>query len=224
MSFLMETHFHTSEVSRCGKVKASDAVRLYKEKGYHGIVVTDHFCTDFFERLGALSWDAKVDAYLEGYHAARAAGKACGIQVILGLEYAFPGTFDDILVYGVTPEMLKANPDMYRLGPVGFAKLAQRENLLLIQAHPFRPYITRVYEDMLEGLEVYNGNPRHDSDNGKAARLAQKKGWVQLSGSDFHQEGDVAAGGILLSEMPSDSPSFAAMLRRIRTPELITGL
>ena len=70
MSFLVETHFHTAEVSRCGKVRAAAAVRLYKTHGYHAIVVTDHFCMDFFERLDLKTWDEKVDAYLAGYLAA----------------------------------------------------------------------------------------------------------------------------------------------------------
>jgi len=224
MSFLVETHFHTAEVSRCGKVRAAAAVRLYKTHGYHAIVVTDHFCMDFFERLDLKTWDEKVDAYLAGYLAAVQAGKSCGIQVLLGLEFAFPGTYDDILVYGVTPEMLKSHPDMNRLGPSGLSRLARSENLLLVQAHPFRPYITRVYEEMLEGLEVYNGNPRHDSDNKRALRLAKENGWIQLSGSDFHQTDDVGSGGIRLSEMPADSIAFAALLRKIRTPELIRAL
>ncbi len=221
--YKVETHFHTAEVSACARVKAAEAVRLYKDKGYHAIIVTDHFCTGFFENLGKLPWSAKVGCYLEGYRLAAQAGKSCGIRVLLGLEFTFPGTSDDILVYGVTPEMLLAHPDMHRLGPAGFSRVARQEQFLLVQAHPFRPYISRIYEEMLEGLEVHNGNPRHQSDDRRALALAREKGWIQLSGSDFHQREDVACGGIRLSELPEDSIAFAAALRRIRLPELVLG-
>ncbi len=223
MAFLVETHFHTAEVSHCGKVKAAEAVLLYKSRGYHAIIVTDHFYSGFFEELGRAPWPEKVERYLEGYRLAVEAGKGCGIRVLLGLEFTFPGTRDDILVFGVTPEILLAHPEMHRLGPVGFSRVARHEKFLLVQAHPFRPYISRVYEEMLEGLEVYNGNPRHLSDNGRALEMAREKGWIQLSGSDFHQREDLACGGIRLPELPADSMAFAAMLRRIRLPELVRG-
>jgi len=223
LAFLIETHFHTAEVSRCGRVKASDAIRLYKGKGYHAIVVTDHFYTGFFEDLEFLPWPEKVDRYLEGYNLAAEEGRIRDIHVLLGMEFTFPGTFDDILVYGVTREMLLKHPDMHRLGPSGFSRVAREEKLLLIQAHPFRPYISRVYEEMLEGLEVHNGNPRHQSDNNRALELAREKGWIQISGSDFHQREDLACGGIWLPELPSDSKAFATLLRRIRIPEIVTG-
>lgn len=221
MAFLVETHFHTAEVSHCGRVKAAEAVRLYKSRGYHAIVVTDHFYTGYFEELGNAPWPEKVERYLEGYRLASDAGRSCRIRVFLGLEYTFPGTFDDILVYGVTPEMLLAHPEMHRLGPAGFSRVAKREQFLLVQAHPFRPYVSRVYEEILEGLEVHNGNPRHQSDNNRALRLAREKGWIQLSGSDFHQKEDLACGGIRLPELPADSVELADMLRRIRLPELV---
>jgi len=46
-----DTHVHTKEVSPCGKVPAIEVVKLYKDAGYHGIVITDHYCDSFFESL-----------------------------------------------------------------------------------------------------------------------------------------------------------------------------
>ncbi|MGI6707422.1 MAG: hypothetical protein ACOX6S_14745 [Clostridia bacterium] len=66
-----DTHVHTAETSRCGKVDAVEVVRLYKEAGYDGIFITDHYNKDFFEALNGKSWKEKMDQYLRGYRLAR---------------------------------------------------------------------------------------------------------------------------------------------------------
>ena len=42
MNYKYELHCHTKEVSRCGAVPAAEIVKMYKENGYDGIVITDH--------------------------------------------------------------------------------------------------------------------------------------------------------------------------------------
>lgn len=221
MSHLVETHFHTAETSPCGHVPAADGIAMYAKHGYDAVVVTDHFQAGWFDKRMADRWEDRVSAWLTGYRHARAAGEACGVKVYLGMEFTFPGTRDDVLVYGLTAERILAHPQMHRLGPSGLARLAREENLLLIQAHPFRPYISQMYDTLVHGLEVYNGNPRHQSDNARAMLEAEKRGWVALSGSDFHQQMDVARGGIHLPELPEDTVGLAALLRRIKTPALV---
>ena len=38
-----ETHLHTCEASACASAKGEEQARRYKELGYDGIIVTDHF-------------------------------------------------------------------------------------------------------------------------------------------------------------------------------------
>ena len=45
--YLWETHMHTSETSRCARSPAAKMVAAYKDAGYHGIVVTDHFLNGY---------------------------------------------------------------------------------------------------------------------------------------------------------------------------------
>ena len=40
---LLDTHVHTSQVSPCGKVPAEEMIELYKEAGYGGVIITDHY-------------------------------------------------------------------------------------------------------------------------------------------------------------------------------------
>ncbi|MBR3304609.1 MAG: histidinol-phosphatase, partial [Christensenellaceae bacterium] len=38
-----ETHCHTLPVSRCAKASVADTVRFYREAGYDGLFITNHF-------------------------------------------------------------------------------------------------------------------------------------------------------------------------------------
>ena len=41
--FLYETHLHTSPVSKCGNATAAESLAFYKELGYDGVFITNHF-------------------------------------------------------------------------------------------------------------------------------------------------------------------------------------
>ena len=45
-----------------------------------------------------------------------------------------------------------------------------------MQAHPFRTGLTREDPALLDGVEVFNGNARHDSHNDDALRFARENG------------------------------------------------
>ena len=63
MPYRYETHLHTSQASACGSSKGSEHARFYKEMGYQGIIVTDHFFggnTCIPERL---PWKKRVERF-----------------------------------------------------------------------------------------------------------------------------------------------------------------
>ena len=64
--FLLDMHMHTKETSSCGEVPAAEGVRLYKEAGYQGVMITDHYHKQYFDSLGDIGMPRKVDAYLAG--------------------------------------------------------------------------------------------------------------------------------------------------------------
>lgn len=219
--YIFETHMHTSEVSPCGKVPARDGIRLYHDLGYDGVCITDHFYSGFFEKLDGLTWEQKIDRYLEGYRIAKDEGEKLGIKVILGMEYCFPGTNDDILVYGFDEKFLYEHENLYLLKEDELKKVADKSNLLLIQAHPFRKMISKTYDDIVEGFEIYNGNPRHNSMNDVAESHAKAHNGIMISGSDFHQVQDAGMGGIYLPRIPHDSFDFARIIREVKNPRVI---
>ena len=209
MSYLYETHLHTSETSSCGKVSADDLVDIYKKGGYSGIVVTDHFTSNSFD---IADWPAKIDLYLKGYRAAKAHEDE-NFKVLLGMELRFAENSNDYLLYGITEDFLYHTPDFNKLDLPSFRAIAQEHGVLIIQAHPFRNRITIVDPKQLDGIEIYNGNRRHENRNSIAKMWSQLHRLRQLSGSDFHQLMDSCLGGIFTETPIADEKELAETIR-----------
>lgn len=205
--YYYDTHVHTSESSPCGKVKGQQVARLYKAAGYHGIVITDHYTRNFFRGKG--DWGQKIDRFLAGYRAACREGKKIGLHVFLGLELALTGRHEEFLLFGVREDFLRNYPELYKLELKSLLRLARKENILIYQAHPFR-FGSPVNPSLLDGIEVFNGNPRHESYNEQAYKYAKKHRLKMISGSDFHQKMDLGRGGIIT---PRKITSQEALLR-----------
>lgn len=220
-AYKYDTHVHTAETSPCGRVRAAKMIRLYKEAGYDGVVITDHYYSGFFNRLIFLSWKKKVDVYLSGYKAAVREGGKLGLDVILGMEIRFDGDPNDYLVYGMDEQFLKENRELYKLGLEKFRSLASGKNLMLIQAHPFRPNMIPADPGLIDGVEIYNGNPRHDSCNHLALAYARKNNLLMTSGSDFHQPQDLARGGIVVRRRIKTPAGFVEAIREREITRLI---
>ena len=220
--FLYETHCHTDEVSVCGKVAAKEVVKNYIKAGYSGIVITDHFNRHTFLNKPDLKTSEIVDYYLTGYRAAKKAADD-RLNVLLGMELTFYENDNDYLVYGVTEEFLRKNPNIMDMGLARFSELAHENGMVIFQAHPFRNRMTVVNPIYVDGYEVHNGNPRHDSRNEIARMWAQKFDKKVSSGSDYHQIEDLARGGIVTREPIEDVEALVRVLMNGEA-ELITKI
>ena len=254
--YRFDTHVHTSETSACGKVSGRDVAWCYRAAGYQGIMITDHYHKAYFDSLGQVSAEEKVEAYLTGYREAKAEGDRIGLDVILGMEFRNTETDDDFLIIGVTEEFLYQHPLSYELPLSQAIELFHQNGMLVIQAHPVRfavapdpgwemlgsfrnqemlamteqypdmprvsfsqwskqkkqgmegtyPYPLRLQvcslrlEDQLDGIEVYNGN-FHWTQSPEEIRqiLERHPEYIKTSGSDYHEAGHLARGGIWLS-------------------------
>lgn len=235
-AYRWELHFHTAETSPCGHIPAAQGIAAYKEQGYDGVVVTDHYAGYNFARFSG-SWEQKLDAWLAGSRAAMEEGARLGLTVLQGMELrldgaapcgepaldALRGTANEYLVYGVQEEQLRRHPALYTLNERELAALAGELGWLVAQAHPCRPGMAFCPPALLEGAEVYNGNKRHQSHNEKAAAFCEANGLIGLSGSDFHEEEDLARGGVAFEEKIHTAEEWLRALRagrycRIETP------
>ncbi|MDA3939693.1 MAG: transposase [Spirochaetia bacterium] len=218
--FLIDTHVHTAEISPCGRIEARTVVSMYKEAGYDGIIITDHFSNYYPVMRSTLSWKEKVDTFFMGYDLAEAHGNVCGLTVLPGLELTFDNDPNDYLVYGISKSWLYEHEDIIAENIEYFAGLISNTNALIVQAHPYRPGMRPRKPPHIHGIEVYNGNQRHDSGNEKALKHAEHYSLIQTSGSDFHQAEDCARGGMELKQAISTIDEFIDILKKDK-PNLI---
>ena len=121
------------------------------------------------------------------------------LNVILGCELRFEGNYNDYLIYGITEEFLRENPDLHKMSLRSFTPLARENGFLVVQAHPFRNEIQIVPPELLDGMETFNGTPSYDGRNTIADAWAKRYGLIRTSGSDFHNPDQYGTGGILTS-------------------------
>lgn len=81
----LEMHAHDCEVSPCAVIKAKELVDGYKEAGYDGIVITNHFDKGIMHLWGETT-EEHYQTYLRGYELAKEEGERVGLRVILGME------------------------------------------------------------------------------------------------------------------------------------------
>ncbi|HHU84291.1 MAG TPA: transposase [Clostridiales bacterium] len=209
MKYIYETHFHTDEASGCGKVPALEGAKMYKDAGYAGIIVTDHFNKDTMNNNGFTDWNDFIDYNMRGYKLAKTLEDE-NFTVMYGIEINLNCDCDsDHLLYGVSEEYLKDHPFIWNVDSFKkFKTMAEQDGLMIFQAHPMRNFITATPPNLLDGIEVYNGNPRHDSRCDIALNWAVQNNSRMLSGSDFHQLEDFAKGGIITNHKLNSIEDF----------------
>ena len=172
MSFLTELHAHTSEVSPCGHCTADEVADYYVAAGYTTIVVTNHYC-DYVMDYAGETWEERFAHFVSGYRKMKDyAGDK--LHVILGMELRFTENLNDYLIFGFNEDFLYTHPDLHKM--------------------------TVVPPALLDGIEVFNGHPGHDSRNRIALEWCRRYGKIPTSGSDFHHERTVISGGIVTDE------------------------
>jgi hypothetical protein len=199
MSYLYETHLHTARASACGVSEGPEYIRCYKERGYTGIIVTDHFYNGNTVIPRNLSWREWVNRFYQGYEETREEGEREGIDVFFGWEETFDGC-DDYLVYGLDKAWLLEHPEA-RNWTRGEQYLSVRAaGGCVVQAHPFRQhhYIRRIIlsAGCVDAVEAANGGNHEQSYDALAARYARRLGLPQTAGSDIHdvrqfKDGDI---------------------------------
>ena len=228
MSYLYETHCHSSQCSRCAVSTAQELVRAYCIKGYDGLVLTDHFIWGNTAVSRRLPWDERMRQYYEAYLDAKKAAEGLDFDVIFGFEHAY-GDGKEVLVYGVELDFLLVNPDIPQLSLDRFVERIHEAGGIVIQAHPYRnrSYVNMAVEprwDIVDGIEIYNtGN--QPGEDARALRMAPREDYILTSGGDIHYDRDERIGhaGVLLPQRVKTSKEFADALKRREHGFLIQG-
>ena len=222
MPMKIEMHTHTSQTSPCAHISAAEAVQLYKKAGYDGMVITDHYNKWVFDQNNLTTHEEITEYFLEGY---RQAKKAAGddILILFGAEINLTESPNDYLLYGASEDFFYKNPMLHTKSLPELYELCHKNNILLIQAHPNRAYCAPASSEFLDGAEVFNGNPRHNSNNPKTFKWAKEDNLIMTSGSDFHETEDVAKGGIHIEETISDIHGLTNILKSGTYKLIING-
>lgn len=208
-----ELHCHTGDVSLCATSKAEEAVKFYKESGYDGIVITDHYSPQTFLFHRAFAPHKNIDRYLKGYRRAKAAAGE-NFTVLFGVEIRFFFTIDDFLIYGADEDFLRNSGNLMTKYLRRLKKLCDDNNLILLEAHPFRRLRFRHNPKLLHGCEVYNGKDKGTDANSKAKKWAKdNKFGIVTSGGDFHHKDKTNPGGIITAEPIKTMDDLMQILR-----------
>lgn len=213
--FKYETHLHTSEVSACGVSSAKEHVIAHYQKGYSGLVVTDHFFNGNCAINNQLSWEPRVKAFCSGYDKAKEAAKNLDFDVFFGFEYTYKGT--DFLTYGIDKAFLLAHPKMLDWTPEEYFDRVHEAGGFIIHAHPFREesYIPKIrfFTDYIDAVEVYNQGNSQERYNEQAYEYAVKNKFPMTKGSDLHSIDRMNNGGMVFERKVADIYDLIKMIK-----------
>lgn len=209
--YKIEAHAHTFPMSPCADFTPEEVIEKYSQLNFNAIVITNHFSKYLFNEE---SKDCVIKRFLDDYHKALETAKKYNINVILGMEIRFPENCNDYLVYGIEESDISTLFDLTLTDYKTFYKTFKNDHNVILQAHPFRANMTLQDPEFLDGIEVFNMHPGHNSKIGIAAQYAANyPHFIKICGTDFHHNGHQGLGAILLKTLPKNSFEFAEILK-----------
>ncbi len=203
-----ELHAHTSECDRVANLSGAELVKAYADKGYSGMVITDHYFSLFFDwfkdELDRKNHQQIISRWLRGYYSARSEGEKIGFTVLLGAEVRIDGTINDYLIYGLEEKDFFTLPLLNRMKNIEEVIDILPDYTCIVQAHPFRNNMTVCDPSRLFGIEAYNAGTEMFR-NEMAKSFAEHYEKRMTSGSDCHGKDAVGKGGIV-----TDKPIYSS--------------
>ena len=186
MTYRYETHLHTSPASRCASAGVAETVAFYKQLGYAGVFITNHFMDGNAGGDRSLPYEEQLDFYFADYYEAKKL-ETEDFSVFLGVENNYLGAH--FLIYGLAPAWYYAHPECLTLKKNVLLPMLQENGALVIQAHPFRedkwiPHFS-LFPRAVHGVEIVNSS-RPDLENEMALPYADHYGLLHFAGSDNH--------------------------------------
>lgn len=215
-----ETHSHTYPVSNCGKASVRENLEFYKNIGYDGVFITNHFLDgNLNNEYRNLSYEEQIEFFFSDYEEGKKIGDEIGIKVFCGAELSYKGT--DFLVYGLSKEWFLKHPEIMEMKKSDELPFLMEQGAFVVHAHPFREdyYIDhiRLFPRGVQGVETVNAC-RTDFENKMADLYADNYGFFKTAGSDNHK-----AGGLKhLAGMSCETPlkDEADFIRRVKNGKM----
>lgn len=217
--YLYETHVHSSMGSLCGKCTPQELVRAYKQAGYTGFILTDHFVKGNTSVPRDLDWETRMRMYYDAYLEAKEEGDKLDFDVFFGIEHWY-AKGKEILIYGITLDFLLSHPELDTAKIETYADLVHEYGGILVHAHPhrIRDYIDPDFApryDVCDGIEVYNAGDV-DEINELALQDAIILNKLMTSGGDVHKvidEPKLGRAGVGFDRRLKDINDFVTSLK-----------
>ena len=207
--YKFELHAHSNPASGCSDLSPAELVERCKNAGANGLVLTNH-AVWWMKETPQEEWCAR---YLKDFQETKEAAQRQGLTALLGFEIHFMDSDNDYLVFGFNEDFIPTVYDWMDKTAKEFYDAFHGENCLMIQAHPNRDRMIEVDRDCVDGYEVFNLHPGHNSRVAFAARLHQKNGGVVTGGTDFHHRGHEGSLLTCFAEIPKDEKDLVRLLR-----------
>jgi predicted metal-dependent phosphoesterase TrpH len=186
-------------------------VQTYHNIGCHAVAITNHFTCNLFR--SDKPNEEIVSEYINDFKRAKEEGDRIGITVLFGMELRFSENNNDYLIFGVDEKEALTISRMLDGGISSFRQNYKNSASVLIQAHPFRDGMTKVDPSLLDGIEVFNMHPNHNSRVAVAANYAREHDLLATAGTDYHHHNHEGLGITLARTLPCDSYELAALLK-----------
>ena len=193
MAFIYETHLHTSQASACAVSRGCEYIKYYRDLGFTGIMVTDHFFNSNTAIDRRKNWSEWVKRFCSGYEDACNEGVRRGVDVFFGWEETYGS--DDFLIYGLDKSWLLKHPEMVRWTREEQFLEIHRYGGCVVHAHPFRQHsyvgTVRLSPYFVDAIEAANAGNQDAAYDAQAFKYAGLLGLPVVAGSDAHNVGSL---------------------------------
>ena len=199
MGYYYDLHCHTQEGSACSDFPVREMVRFYKDRGYSGFVLADHFSGNTAFQDPNMPWKDRVNAFCDIYETALDEVEKIGggIKVFLGMEFAIRSRPEDIrycfgndfVITNLTREWILEHEDAFGLNFNLVCDAVHEAGGFVIHAHPFleAPWVRSIqlYPRKVDAVEIVNAGGS-DFMNDNAKWYADRYNLPYTAGSDIH--------------------------------------
>ena len=208
----LEMHCHTAG-SWCALSTPEKAVLEYKQAGYDGLVVTNHYAESEMIRYNLPTKEEYAKYYLGLIDDVIEMGKKYDLKVFFGAEVTLKNENKaEYLLYGFDRQFLLDHPNLFDLTQIQLFALAEEYGLFMAQAHPFRKNVKLGDPKYMHGVESFNGHFHHDSHNDLAIEFAEKNNLIRICGTDYHDPEQPKTTGVFVPDTIKEEKQLADYL------------
>ena len=195
---LIDLHAH-SALSRCCKIDGIESLKVAKEFGIDGFVLTNHYDKAYLINDDKIEY---ANRYINEYYYVKSGADKLGMKCYFGVEITLSKHNDvHMLLYGVEPDWLLEYPDLYYYDIKDLYELAHKYNAILVQAHPLRKNINVLLDtNYLDGIELNSHTIKEGPHTNEILEIAKTNNLLVTSGGDFHNDSPRPKCGVYLPD------------------------